>query len=73
MIVSCLVLGNDESGKSTLISKLRGKEDDISKGHGLEYTYLDVHDEELDGKYWEFPLQMQLKCVFSRVIFIYFS
>ncbi|KXJ23784.1 Cytoplasmic dynein 1 light intermediate chain 2 [Exaiptasia diaphana] len=45
---SILLLGNDESGKSTLISKLRGKEDDISKGHGLEYTYLDVHDEELD-------------------------
>ncbi|KAK3751295.1 hypothetical protein QZH41_012196 [Actinostola sp. cb2023] len=46
--VRSLSLGNDESGKSTLISKLRGKEDEINKGHGLEYTYLDVHDEELD-------------------------
>lgn len=50
----CFV-GNDESGKSTLISKIRGKEDEISRGHGLEYTYLDVHDEELDGKFWEVP------------------
>lgn len=41
--------GYDGSGKTTLISKLRGKEDEISKGHGLEYTYLDVHDEERDG------------------------
>lgn len=41
--------GGDGSGKTTLISKLRGKEDEISKGHGLEYTYLDVHDEERDG------------------------
>lgn len=43
-----VLLGNDGSGKTTLISKLRGKEDEISKGHGLEYTYLDVHDEERD-------------------------
>lgn len=42
-------IGYDGSGKTTLISKLRGKEDEISKGHGLEYTYLDVHDEERDG------------------------
>ncbi|EDO45956.1 predicted protein, partial [Nematostella vectensis] len=45
---SIILIGNDESGKTTLISKLRGKEDDISKGHGLEYTYLEVHDEEID-------------------------
>lgn len=44
--------GYDGSGKTTLISKLRGKEDEISKGHGLEYTYLDVHDEERDGMKW---------------------
>lgn len=44
--------GYDGSGKTTLISKLRGKEDEISKGHGLEYTYLDVHDEERDGIKW---------------------
>ncbi|KAJ7337286.1 Cytoplasmic dynein 1 light intermediate chain 1 [Desmophyllum pertusum] len=42
------ISGYDGSGKTTLISKLRGKEDEISKGHGLEYTYLDVHDEERD-------------------------
>ncbi|CAH3020339.1 unnamed protein product [Porites evermanni] len=45
---SIVLLGYDGSGKTTLISKLRGKEDEISKGHGLEYTYLDVHDEERD-------------------------
>ncbi|XP_068696771.1 cytoplasmic dynein 1 light intermediate chain 2-like [Montipora capricornis] len=45
---SIVLLGFDGSGKTTLISKLRGKEDEISKGHGLEYTYLDVHDEERD-------------------------
>lgn len=45
---SIVLLGYDGSGKTTLISKLRGKEDEISKGHGLEYTYLEVHDEERD-------------------------
>lgn len=48
-LIKSLFSGYDGSGKTTLISKLRGKEDEISKGHGLEYTYLDVHDEERDG------------------------
>lgn len=42
-------LGNDGLGKMMLILKFWGKEDEISKGYGLEYIYLDVYDEERDG------------------------
>ncbi|XP_022083930.1 cytoplasmic dynein 1 light intermediate chain 1-like isoform X2 [Acanthaster planci] len=42
-----LVLGEDECGKTTLISRLQGA-DDPKKGHGLEYLYLDVQDEDQD-------------------------
>ncbi|XP_071785046.1 cytoplasmic dynein 1 light intermediate chain 2-like [Asterias amurensis] len=44
---SILVFGEDESGKTTLISRLQGT-DDPKKGHGLEYLYLDVQDEDQD-------------------------
>ncbi|XP_075212905.1 dynein light intermediate chain [Lycorma delicatula] len=41
---SVLVLGDNESGKTTLIAKLQGVEDP-KKGSGLEYAYIDVRDE----------------------------
>ena len=44
-----LVLGDKESGKTTLIAKLQGNEDP-KKGAGLEYGYIDVRDEYRDGK-----------------------
>uniref|UniRef100_UPI00358F9386 cytoplasmic dynein 1 light intermediate chain 1 isoform X3 n=1 Tax=Myxine glutinosa TaxID=7769 RepID=UPI00358F9386 len=42
-----LVLGEDGSGKTSLIAKLQGA-DDAKKGRGLEYLYLNVHDEDRD-------------------------
>lgn len=39
-----LVLGDNESGKTTLIAKIQGN-DDPKKGSGLEYHYLYVRDE----------------------------
>lgn len=42
-----LVLGNNESGKTTLVAKLQGVEDP-KKGSGLEYAYIDVRDEYRD-------------------------
>lgn len=46
---SVLVLGDNLSGKTTLIAKLQGVEDP-KKGSGLEYAYIDVRDEYRDGK-----------------------
>lgn len=46
---SVLVLGDNASGKTTLIAKLQGVEDP-KKGFGLEYAYIDVRDEYRDGK-----------------------
>ncbi|XP_067862425.1 cytoplasmic dynein 1 light intermediate chain 1-like isoform X3 [Heptranchias perlo] len=42
-----LVTGEDGSGKTTLIAKLQGVED-YKKGRGMEFLYLDVHDEDID-------------------------
>lgn len=42
---SVILLGDNESGRSTLISRMKGVET-ISKGIGLEYHYLDVNNEE---------------------------
>lgn len=42
------ILGDNESGKTTLIAKLQGVEDP-KKGSGLEYAYIDVRDEYRDG------------------------
>uniref|UniRef100_A0A336M2P4 Dynein light intermediate chain n=1 Tax=Culicoides sonorensis TaxID=179676 RepID=A0A336M2P4_CULSO len=44
---SLLVLGDNASGKTTLIAKLQGVEDP-KKGAGLEYAYIDVRDEYRD-------------------------
>lgn len=43
-----LVLGDNESGKTTMVAKLQGVEDP-KKGSGLEYAYIDVRDEYRDG------------------------
>ncbi|ESO81920.1 hypothetical protein LOTGIDRAFT_223679 [Lottia gigantea] len=42
-----LVLGDNDSGKTTLIAKLQGIEEP-KKGSGLEYYYIDVKDEYRD-------------------------
>lgn len=44
-----LVLGDNETGKTTLIAKLQGVEDP-KKGSALEYAYIDVRDEYRDGE-----------------------
>jgi len=40
-----LVLGDRESGKTTLLAKLQGNEDP-KKGSGLEFGYIEVRDDE---------------------------
>ena len=45
---SIILLGDNESGRSTLVSRLKGVET-ISKGIGLEYHYIDIKDEDRDG------------------------
>ncbi|KAM9493211.1 cytoplasmic dynein 1 light intermediate chain 2 isoform 2-T2 [Clarias gariepinus] len=42
-----LLFGDDGSGKTTLMTKLQGVEHN-KKGRGLEYLYLNVHDEDRD-------------------------
>nr|XP_032529912.1 cytoplasmic dynein 1 light intermediate chain 1-like [Danaus plexippus plexippus] len=42
-----LVLGDNETGKTTLIAKLQGVEDP-KKGSALEYAFIDVRDEYRD-------------------------
>ncbi|MEE6519924.1 hypothetical protein FKM82_017702, partial [Ascaphus truei] len=42
-----LVFGEDGSGKTTLMAKLQGAEQN-KKGRGLEYLYLNIHDEDRD-------------------------
>lgn len=46
---SLIVLGDNESGRTTLIAKLQGN-DDPKRGAGLEYHYIDVKDDDRDGK-----------------------
>ena len=53
-----LVLGDKESGKTTLVAKLQGNEDP-KKGAGLEYGYIDVRDEYRDGKHKFFKALMR--------------
>ena len=50
MFYVILVLGDNDSGKTTLVAKLQGTEEP-KKGCGLEYFYLDVKDEYRDGEY----------------------
>ncbi|XP_065272530.1 cytoplasmic dynein 1 light intermediate chain 2 isoform X3 [Emys orbicularis] len=42
-----LVFGDDGSGKTTLMTKVQGAEHS-KKGRGLEYLYLNIHDEDRD-------------------------
>ncbi|KAI3377570.1 hypothetical protein L3Q82_008733 [Scortum barcoo] len=42
-----LVFGEDGSGKTSLVAKLQGA-DHNKRGRGLEYLYLNVHDEDRD-------------------------
>jgi dynein light intermediate chain 1 len=49
-IKSIVVLGDNESGRSSLIARLKGTES-VSKGLGIEYHYIDVKDENRDGEY----------------------
>uniref|UniRef100_A0A4X2KKN0 Dynein light intermediate chain n=1 Tax=Vombatus ursinus TaxID=29139 RepID=A0A4X2KKN0_VOMUR len=44
-----LVFGEDGSGKTTLLAKLQGAEHS-KKGRGLEYLYLNIHDEDRDDQ-----------------------
>lgn len=44
------LIGDNESGKTTLIAKLQGVEDP-KKGSGLEFAYIDVRDDYRDGWY----------------------
>ena len=44
---SVLLLGNDLSGKSVLVSKLQGN-DDPHRGSGLDFQVIQVQDEEID-------------------------
>ncbi|XP_013365606.1 PREDICTED: cytoplasmic dynein 1 light intermediate chain 1 isoform X2 [Chinchilla lanigera] len=42
-----LLLGEDGAGKTSLVRKIQGIEE-YKKGRGLEYLYLNVHDEDRD-------------------------
>jgi ABC-type branched-subunit amino acid transport system ATPase component len=46
---SLILLGDNESGRSTLVARLKGAEN-VSKGIGIEYHYIDIKDEDRDGK-----------------------
>ncbi|ELK17950.1 Cytoplasmic dynein 1 light intermediate chain 1 [Pteropus alecto] len=45
----CSPLGEDGAGKTSLIRKIQGIEE-YKKGRGLEYLYLNVHDEDRDDQ-----------------------
>ncbi|XP_053322352.1 cytoplasmic dynein 1 light intermediate chain 1 isoform X2 [Spea bombifrons] len=44
-----LLLGEDGAGKTSLIGKLQGIEE-YKKGRGMEYLYINVHDEDRDDQ-----------------------
>lgn len=44
-----MCLGEDGAGKTSLIRRIQGIEE-YKKGRGLEYLYLNVHDEDRDGE-----------------------
>lgn len=59
-----LVLGDNETGKTTLIAKLQGVEDP-KKGSALEYAYIDVRDEYRDGKFVCLSVTHFLWCIIN--------
>ena len=42
-------IGNDGTGKTSLIVKLQTGAAEIKKGHAMEYSYIDIYDEDRDG------------------------
>ncbi len=44
-----IVLGDNDSGKTSLIARLQ-KNDDPKKGAGLEYHYMEVNPDYRDGR-----------------------
>ena len=53
----CLLIakGDEQAGKSALLHRLQGKKhspEDPLKGTGLEYSFVDVKDEDADGWEW---------------------
>lgn len=47
--IACVVIqGENESGKTTLIAKLKSA-GDPKKGSGMEYFFIDVRDEYREG------------------------
>ncbi|XP_046842962.1 cytoplasmic dynein 1 light intermediate chain 2-like [Xenia sp. Carnegie-2017] len=49
---SILLLGNDGTGKTSLIVKLQTGAAEIKKGHAMEYSYIDIYDEDRDDSTW---------------------
>ena len=48
--------GDERAGKSLLLHRLQGKKqatDDNLKGTGVEFSYLDIKEEETEGEKWE--------------------
>jgi dynein light intermediate chain 1, cytosolic len=61
-LIHLYFIGENESGKTTLIAKLQGVEDP-KKGSGLEYAYIDVRDEYRDGTKLLFDSKIRFKRV----------
>ena len=53
---SLVVLGDNESGRTTLIARLQDN-DEPKRGAGLEYHYIDVKDDDRDGTTPPFSLR----------------
>ena len=65
LIIPCV--GDERAGKSTLLHRLQGRKqggDDGLKGTGIEYTYLDIKEEETEGETLSFKL-------LQAIIYIY--
>ncbi|CAB4002666.1 Hypothetical predicted protein [Paramuricea clavata] len=45
---SLVLLGNDGTGKTSLIVKLQTGVAEVKKGHAMEYSYINVYDEDRD-------------------------
>jgi len=56
--------GDNESGKTTLVSKLRGVEEQKT-GSALEYMYITVKDEYGDGTFVD---SLHWMCVISSLL-----
>ena len=51
------------------MAKLQGAEHN-KKGRGLEYLYLNVHDEDIDGKF-PVPVAKEYNCTWVRLHVIF--